>query len=481
MIHGVPDREETGNPANNREGSPSMNHKSTQNPRGEHAVVIGASMGGLAAAAAVAPFFSRVTLLDRDELPGTAAPRRGVPQGRHAHALQPGGLLALDELLPGLSESLVAGGASAGDICADGGWFVGGGLLARRETGTRGMGFTRPYVEQAVRDRVAALSNVTIRDRVEVLTPLADGHTVTGLLVAPAGGGAAEEIAADLVIDASGRVSRLPEWLEQLGLPTPAEDRVHCKMAYLTRRWQLTNDTMGGDIAQVITPAETPHFGVIIAQEDGSHIVTLGGLLDQAPAKDDDAYLAFARALPYGRIADALEGAIPVTDYQPSHFPYSRRRRFDKLSSHPRGLIALGDSIASFNPMYGQGMSVAALEAVALRDLLRRGPLDPRAFYKRAHRLEDVAWKISTGGDLRYEAVEGKRTPDMKVMNAYLDRLTAAAQTDSVLTEKFLRVAGFLDRPESFFAPSIVWRVLRPRRTASAAVAAVAPVRTPVG
>jgi 2-polyprenyl-6-methoxyphenol hydroxylase-like FAD-dependent oxidoreductase len=223
---------------------------------------------------------------------------------------------------------------------------------------------------------------------------------------------------------------------------------------------------MGEDIVQVVTPAQTPHFGVCAAQEDGTYIVTLGGLLGEAPAKTDEAFHSFARALPRSRIADALDGAEPVGDYQPSHFPASRRRRFDRLARHPVGLLALGDSIASFNPMYGQGMSVAALQACALRDLLDRGPVEPKVYYKRAHRLEDVAWKISTGGDLRFAAVEGRRTPDMRIMNAYLDRLTTAARTDAVLARKFVMVAGFVDRPESLFRPSVVWRVLRGRHAA---------------
>jgi 2-polyprenyl-6-methoxyphenol hydroxylase-like FAD-dependent oxidoreductase len=145
------------------------------------------------------------------------------------------------------------------------------------------------------------------------------------------------------------------------------------------------------------------------------------------------------------------------------------------MRAFPDGVLPLGDSIAAFNPMYGQGMTVAALEAVALRDMLARGSLRPLQFLARAHRIEDVAWKISTGGDLRYEQVQGKRTPDMKIMNRYLDRLTAAAQTDPVLARKFLMVAGFMERPESMFAPSIAWRVLRPRRPAAAAPAVAAP------
>ena len=440
---------------------------SVRTRRGDHAVVIGASMGGLVAAAAVAPFYGRVTVLDRDVLPAEPGHRRGVPQSRHAHGFQPGGLRALDELLPGMTTWLVEHGARPGDISADHGWYVGGNLFARQSVGIRAMGFTRPFLEHAVRSRVSALPNVVVRDRTQALRPvLGRGTTVVGVEVAPTGGGVVERLDADLVIDASGRMSRLPQWLTDLGLPAPQEEQVHCRMAYLSRRWRFTNDVMGDDIVQVVTPAQTPRFGVCIAQEDGSYIVTLGGLLDGAPAKNDEAYLAFANSLPYTRIADALEGAEPITDYQPSHFPHSQRRRFDRLSSHPSGLIALGDSIASFNPMYGQGMSVAALEAVALRDMLQRGRLDPASYYKQAHKLEDVAWTISTSGDLRFDEVEGRRTAGMRIMNAYLDRLTIAARQDPVLAHTFLRVAGFIDPPESLLKPAIVLRALRGARTA---------------
>jgi flavin-dependent dehydrogenase len=449
---------------------------------GEHAVIIGASIGGLAAAAAAAEHFDRVTILDRDRLPAQPEHRRSVPQSKHAHGFQPGGLAALDDLLPGLHDELVDAGAYSGDTGNDATWYVGGGRLARAVAGVPGVGFTRPFLEYHVRRRVAALRGIVIRDGVEAQRLLAERDRrgrarVTGIVVQHHG--TTEELRADLVIDAAGKVSKLPDWLHELGCPAPAEEYVHCKMAYLSRRWRLRDGALDGDVIAVIAPAETPKFGVAIAQEDGTHIVTLGALLDGAPEKSDESYLAFARGLPDTRIADALEGAEPVTDYQPAHFPYSRRRRYDKLATFPAGLLALGDSIASFNPMYGQGMSVAALEAVALRDLLLRGPLDAHAFFKRAHRIEDVAWKISTGGDLRFPAVEGRRTPDMKLLNGYLDRLTLAARTDPVLAAQFLRVAGFVDRPESFFQPAIVRRVVRGSRAAKRTGAAQpAPVLT---
>lgn len=426
----------------------------------EHAVVVGASMAGLAAAAALAPHFDRVTVLDRDALPAEPATRRAVPQGRHAHGFQPGGLEALEELLPGLTEELVAGGARPGDIGEQMSWFIGGGTLAKAPTGSRAVGVSRPYLEHVVRRRVTSLPHVKIRDGCEAISPLrAAGRSVTGLQLISGERPETDEMTADLVVDTSGRGSRLPQWLAELGLPAPSEERVHCKIAYLSRRWHFPNDIMGEDICQVVAPADTPHFGVCIAQEDGAHIVTLGGLLDAAPARTDEAYREFARSLPDPRIGDVLQDAEPVGDLQASHFPYSRRRRYDTLSEHPIGLVALGDSIASFNPMYGQGMTVAALQAVELRDQLNKGALDPKTFYRAAHRLEDVAWRISASSDLRFPEVKGHRTTGMRIMNAYLDRLTRTARQDPALAAQFLRVSGFVDPPASLFSPRIVARV----------------------
>jgi 2-polyprenyl-6-methoxyphenol hydroxylase-like FAD-dependent oxidoreductase len=428
----------------------------------EHAIVIGASMGGLCAAAALAPHYQRVTVLDRDSLPAEPDHRRAVPQSRHAHGLQPGGLRAVEALLPGIEEELVADGARRGDQCADGVWVIGGIRFATAATGVLAVGVSRPFLEHRVRNRVAALPNVTIQDGVAVNSLIADDPArVRGVVTEPAGGGATERVAADLVVDATGKVSKLPAWLSELGYDVPDAERVTCRMAYLTRRWRLSSDVHHAPVVTVIAPGATPCFGVMIAQEDGTHIVTVGGLLDNAPDKTDASYQEHLRNLPDQSITDALAGATPVSEYQPSHFPASVRRRFDRMRSFPAGLLAIGDAIAAFNPMYGQGMSVAALEAVELRTMLAQGPLDPRKFFAAAHRLEDVAWKISTGGDLRYDEVEGKRTPDMKIMNRYLDRLGRAAQRDPVLTAKFLNVAGFIDRPESMFKPSILIRVLR--------------------
>jgi hypothetical protein len=251
-------------------------------------------------------------------------------------------------------------------------------------------------------------------------------------------------------------------------------------MQYLTRRWLLRDGALDGDLVTVIAPATDPRFGVAIAQEDGSHVLTLGGLLNTGPARNDEAYLRFAAELPDRRLADALVGAQPIGELQPSHFPCSLRRRYDRLRRFPAGLLATGDAIASFNPMYGQGMTVAALEAVALREQLAGGQLDARRFCRAAHRIEDVAWQISASGDLRFPAVRGRRTPAMALMNRYFDRVLLAARTDPEMARRFLRVSGFVERPKTLFAPSTLRRVLRPPRDASRANARLADPAAPL-
>jgi flavin-dependent dehydrogenase len=441
--------------------------------RNDHAVVIGASMAGLVAARALADHFSRVTVLDQDALPASPAQRKGVPQGRHAHGIQPGGLAALERMFPGLTGDLIAAGASAGDLSGNAQWYVGGGWLSRSVSGTRALGLSRPLLEHAVRSRVGALRGVEVvsGSRVEGLLPGAQDD-VAGVRLADG-----TTLRADLVVDASGRASRLPVWLGDLGFPTPVEEQVHCKMSYLTRSWELADGKLPGDVVAVVTPDETPRFCAVIAQEDGTHIVTLGGLLDDGPERSDGAYLSFAETLPGGLIAGLLDGAAPRSELMAAHLPYSRRRRYDKLDRFPVGLLAIGDAIASFNPMYGQGMTVAALEGEALSRELGRGRDSlARRFFKSAHRIEDVAWKISTGGDLRFDAVEGRRDAAQKVMNRYLDRLTRRARRDPVLAAAFLRVAGFVDRPESLFRPAVLIRVFGPARAGRKSLPAYSPV-----
>jgi 2-polyprenyl-6-methoxyphenol hydroxylase-like FAD-dependent oxidoreductase len=433
---------------------------------GERAVVLGASMAGLLAAQVLSDSYGQVTVIDRDELPEASTHRRGVPHGRHLHALAAQGQQALEELFGGLTAELVAGGVPAGDILADTRLFFSGHRLRRAPTGLGLLCASRPFLEGRVRARVRALPNVRLVDRCDVvgLATTPDRLRVTGArLLRRADGSAEEVLGADLVVDATGRGARTPAWLEALGYPRPPAAQVRVGLGYATRIYRLPPDALGGDLAvlQAATPRH-PRAGALQVLEGHRWMVTLAGILGDHPPTDPVGFLDFARSLRFPDIYQAVRDAEPLDDPVAFRFPASVRHRYEKLHRFPDGLLVMGDAVASFNPIYGQGMSVAALEALALRRHLEHGTAPrPRRWFRELARVVDVPWDIAAGGDLVFPGVQGRRTAKVRLVSAYLARLHAAAAHDADLAAAFLRVAGLVAPPGSLLRPGVAARVLR--------------------
>jgi 2-polyprenyl-6-methoxyphenol hydroxylase-like FAD-dependent oxidoreductase len=433
---------------------------------GDRAVVLGASMAGLLAARVLASSYGQVTVIDRDPLPEAPSHRRGVPHGRHLHALAARGQQALEELFPGLTDELVAHGAPAGDLLANGRLHFSGHRLRQADTGLVLLCASRPFLEGHVRARVRALPNVTLLDRCDVvgLATTPDGRRVTGARVLRRADGSAEELlGADLVIDATGRGSRTPTWLQALGYARPQEEQVRIGLGYATRTYRPPPDALGGDLAvlDAATP-EHPRTGALLTQEGDRWMVTLAGILGDHPPTDPDGFLAFARSLRFPDIHETIEDAEPLDDPVPFRFPASVRHRYERLHRFPDGLLVMGDAVASFNPIYGQGISVAALEALTLRRHLERGAEPrPRRWFRDLARVVDVPWDMAAGGDLVFPGVQGRRTRKLRLVSAYLARLHAAAAHDADLASAFVRVVGLVAPPQSLLRPSIAVRVLR--------------------
>jgi 2-polyprenyl-6-methoxyphenol hydroxylase-like FAD-dependent oxidoreductase len=437
----------------------------------DHAVVVGGSMAGLLAARVLGETYASVTLVDRDVLADDASHRRGVPQARHAHGLLARGREALEELLPGLTDELVALGAPTFDLQDEVRWVNSGHLLRRAPSGLLGLGVSRPLLESRVRARVRALPDVVVLDGCDAtgLEGSADGRRVTGVRLLHRGADGGEQVLpADLVVDASGRGSRSPQWLVALGYPAPQVEEVHIGLVYATRSFRRDPADVGG--AVVGGTAANPRGGALVAQEDDRWIVTLAGMLGDTPPRDGAGFTAFAGSLVSPVLHELVDRAEPLSDVARFRTPSSRRRRYDRLTRFPDGYLVLGDAIASFDPVYGQGMTVAALEALRLRACLADGTADlARRFLRSATSVVDDAWDIASAGDLRFPGVEGRHTPKVRAANAYLERLHVAAERDPVVGRAFLRVVNLLDRPSSLLAPGIAVRVLRGQRAGTAA------------
>ena len=438
-----------------------------------HAVVIGASIAGLLAAAALSESCPRVTLLDRDTLPAEPGPRRGVPQSRQLHALQARGVQALDELLPGLRDELVAAGGVVADMQGDTHWYLDDYLLKPARTGLEGIGISRPRLEWLIRSRVAARPGVTITDGADVVRLVTADDQVTGVTVrAGRTQDAAEEtIAADLVIDAAGRGSRTPVWLPELGLDAPRATRVRAGVTYVTRMYRRDQKQLDGRFGSLVTPYPgRPFGGAVLRQEGDRWVVLIAGMVGAQLPLDEDGMIAFAEKFACQDIAAVMRESAPLTEPMKYNFPESTRYHYENLGELPGGLLVVGDAYSSFNPIYGQGITIAALEALILRRLLSategRGTAGSSAgltrdYFQAAGKLVDEAWETSASSDLRFPQVEGKRRRGAGLINAYGEKFRAAASVDPALGETFLRVANMADKPAKLLAPGTVLRVLR--------------------
>jgi len=444
---------------------------------GQRAIVLGGSVGGLLAARVLSDHFREVVVLERDPLPDEPSARKGTPHARHTHGLLSQGLVRLETMFPGLGAELVSFGAEQGDLVKNCLWHAAGGFHKQFASGLFGSAQSRALLEWLVRRRVTKISNVTLRGEIGVQRLLADGESrrITGVQYANrTHEGSAldsnnafksdrtEALSADLIIDATGRGSRLPQWLEDLHFTKPKEERVHIDLAYATRLYRRREGDLNGNMAIVVTQQPpNKRFAAMVQMEGGLWSLTMGGVLGDHPKLTDKGLLEFARGLPTPILADFLRTAEPASDILSYKYASSLRRRYEHLRSFPEGILPLGDAISSFNPVYGQGMTVAALESGALDECLSAGMSNlAKRYFSRVAKLVDTPWQIAVGSDYRNPGVEGRRPFGTNFINGWIDRVHRAAQHDPQAALAFHRVMNLLAPPSSLFHPALACRVL---------------------
>ena len=430
---------------------------------GEQAVVVGASVSGLLAARVLSDGFDQVTVVERNRLPNEPVPRDGAPQMRQPHLLQEAGRAIINDLFPGFENDFISEGGLILDVASDFNFYDEDGYVAHPLTQMPAYAGSRALLEYVVRKRVFERDGIQLLDGCHVVDYISDetGATVTGVEIRE--NDTQRSVSADLTVDATGRPSRTPAWLENQGYTSPDVAEVTVDLAYST----ITVERDSDDQRAFWAPASPPYTrgGGAIPIEDDRWQVVMHGVHGDDPPQDADQFREFASTLQITELKEILDSHDILSEevaYYP--FPSNQRRYYERLDRFPDGLIVVGDAIVSYNPIYGQGMSVAALHALVLHHTLAENSLGNLAlqFFHEAESVIDTAWLMAVGADFQFDQTTGPKPRGTSLMGWYLSRLTRKAHTDRTLAESLFRVIMMEKPPTSLFRPGVMGRVLKP-------------------
>jgi 2-polyprenyl-6-methoxyphenol hydroxylase-like FAD-dependent oxidoreductase len=436
------------------------------------AVVIGGSIAGLLAARVLSESFDRVTVLERDRLSDAATPRRGVPQSVQPHVLFAKGYRILEELFPGIGRSLAAAGAVAFDWGMDFRHFQAGRWSATlsQPTGLHSYTCTRPLLESMIRQRVQSLPNVQLLTNQRVVGLCGDRsrNQITGVKLDQRRHPAMDTLPAHLVVDASGRGSQAPHWLQTLGFTPPVATVIDPGLGYATRRYRLP-ETVELNCKILLISHEPPQqrrLGYLAQVENGEWIATLGGYGHDFPPASDEGFQAFACSLPSPEFYNAIASAEPRSEIQVHRATANRCFHYEKTLL-PDGFIAIGDAVCALCPVYGQGMTVSARAALVLQQWLsqpqpRDRALNGRKFQQQLARSNAFPWSLATGLDSQFPSTQGGITPSWgaRLFRQYTQRLIERTQVDPELQLQFLEMAHMLRSPAVLVHPRVILKAL---------------------
>jgi 2-polyprenyl-6-methoxyphenol hydroxylase-like FAD-dependent oxidoreductase len=457
------------------------NHANAANGR---AIVIGGSIAGLLAARALSDHFDKVTVFERDHFPDGPAFRPGVPQDRHVHVLLLRGARIMGRLFPGIEADLQADGARRVDLMRDSRSKIRGQWLPRYASDKVTYACSRVLLESILRRRVAALPNVDLCGGARVEGLVEANGRVTGVRVHWKERHETTAEPAGLVVDASGRGSKTPEWLAELGCGEVEETVIDVRLGYAGRRYRAPTDP-APDWSIMLIGQEPPHRsrgGLIYSEEHGVWMVMVAGILGDFPPIDEAGFLEFAAGVD-PEFHAAIRSAEPLTDGFGYRRTENRFRHYDRMRAWPDGFVAIGDAVCGFNPIYGQGMTIAALAANALAAALEKagGQLDglARRFQQVYPKIVAPAWLLATSADLEWLDRVTPPTPAERVARWYLPMVLDAIPADRRVQEAFMDVQNLVSPATALFRPAIALRVFRHRlrggRAASGAGSAAKP------
>ena len=445
--------------------------KLPQSRKNDYAIVIGGSLAGLLTARVLADHFSHVTVIERDRFASHPCPRPGVPQSRHIHALLPRGLQIVDRLFPGIRQELETVGAIPLDIGNDVSWLTPEGWGIKFRSGIEAVSFTRDLLDYTVRARIKQLPNIN----------LVEAREVTGLLRAQSGGvfgvrtrqrgtvlqsDSDQDFLGDLVVIAAGRQHAIAKWFLEVGMEQPAVTTINAHIGYASRLYRAPRNgkyPWKALIHQAAPPA-THRSGLIFPVEGDRWLITLIGADHDYPPTTESGFLEFARHLRSPQLYEAIRDAEPLTPIVSYRATENRQHHFDRIANWPESLIVAGDAACAFNPVYGQGMTTAALEAEMLDRLLKQHGNSAKLgeiFQRKLAQITRGPWTLATSADLRFRSVEGATVNwQTRVMHWYVDQVLRLGTASMWARRRFLEVQGMLKDAPAILRPDMLVRVL---------------------
>jgi 2-polyprenyl-6-methoxyphenol hydroxylase-like FAD-dependent oxidoreductase len=432
------------------------------------AIVLGASFAGLMTAKVLSRHYRQVIIIEKDTVNRYPETRKGQSHTKHLHGLLPCALNILYNYFPDFYEDVNNTGGVVNDLGASMNWFTHGGFKKNVFLNIPGVSLSRPLLEHLIREKVLSLPNVTLLDNTtakEFLSP-ADKERITGVMIEDKQRGELTGHDADLVVDCTGRGSQTPKWLKQMGYAEVPVSEVKIDVTYTTRMYKRDPEDVRGRWWMACTP-EAPkerRNGAAFPIEGNRWIISVGGWHGEKAATDETEFLEFLKKLPNANIYDIASTCEPVSDFIQYKYPVSIRRNYEKMDTFPLGLLVLGDATSSFNPVYGQGISSACLQAVVLDELLSEDINEhelAKTYFKRTLKTKDKLWQMSTGEDFRFPETTGTRPFGISLTNKYVSLVHKATISDEVVCRAFLRVMGLIDPPAKLLHPKIIWRILR--------------------
>ena len=437
---------------------------------GHRAIVIGAGIGGLSIAGALAKYFEQVEVFERDRLTASAASRSGTPQDRHPHGLLAGGLRALGEIFPGFESDLAGAGAVSVRIAQDIQYERPDvGILPKRDFGLSLLCASRPLIELVLRRRAEAVANIALRPgcRVTEIVPAGRGALVHGIRFV-AGSGRSETLEADLVVDASGRGGLTLTLLDTLGWERPAETEIGVDLSYATVVVPVPPNAPP-DWKLVLTQPDPPFLAlhaVLVPTEDNRWIIAIADHHATFRLETWESFLETSRSLTTPTVYNALRCAEPPDGIRHYRFPASIWKHFERLPRLPRGVLPVADALCRFNPIHGQGMSVAAKQARLLQAVSRRAAAEPdriaalqTGFMAEVASVLETPWNMSTSADLAFPATRGERPDKFDEARQFEAAVFRAAVADPVVHRATMEVAQLLQPQSLLHEPEIMRRI----------------------